>query len=406
MEWSSRLIFAMSLRILYLVRSFAPVGGMERYVFDTAREMVVRGHKVSALARTTDQALADRIGVQVFLTDPSVSRRGWRDRYLFRDEVTRFLDDPVRKDSFDIIHSHENTVEQDVSTEHGPCTAYGLRRAPWKKLDYSARRNLALEKQKFSGPHLAALISCARRVQDIALREYPKLESKITRVITPAYSYLKPPGRVERRAGRTLGFMGRDWKRKGLPKALEIFRRLRREDPSWTFLVAGCPEGDPPENFRQRTPEGTTFVGRADPREFFGRIDVLVHPARDEPFGMVVSEALTCGVPAVISDQCGCADHLDGDGLRVLPVGARVETWADACGELAGKIFPAIPARTWADVAADHERLYDHILQMREDAWAGQPARQVDFRAPHPIMLRHARIVADQRLDDRAQRGA
>jgi UDP-glucose:(heptosyl)LPS alpha-1,3-glucosyltransferase len=396
----------MSLRVLYLVRAFAPVGGMERYVFDTAREMVERGHQVSVLARTTDQALADRTGVQVFLTDPTASRRGWRDRYLFRDEVTKFLSDPERRDAFDIIHSHENTVEQDVSTEHGPCTAYGLRRAPWKQLDYSARKNLALEKQKFTGPHLAALISCARRVQDIALREYPSLEEKITGVITPAYSYLKPPVRAQGRAGRTLGFMGRDWKRKGLPKALEIFRRLRHEDPAWTFLVAGCPEGDPPQEFRNRAPEGTTFIGRADPREFFGRIDVLVHPARDEPFGMVVSEALTCGVPAVISDQCGCADHLTGDGLRVLPVGAAKDAWAEACRELAGHSFPPIAARTWADVAADHERLYDRILKMREDAWAGKPLRQVDIRVPHPIMLRHGRTVAAQRLDDRAQRGA
>jgi len=111
-------------------------------------------------------------------------------------------------------------------------------------------------------------------------------------------------------------------------------------------------------------------------------------------------------VPAVISDQCGCADHLSGDGLRVLPVGAAKDAWAEACRELAGHSFPPIAARTWADVAADHERLYDRILKMREDAWAGKPLRQVDIRVPHPIMLRHGRTVAAQRLDDRAQRGA
>ena len=33
-----------AMRILYIVRPFGPLGGMERYVFETAQEMVKRGH--------------------------------------------------------------------------------------------------------------------------------------------------------------------------------------------------------------------------------------------------------------------------------------------------------------------------------------------------------------------------
>lgn len=353
----------MSLRVLYLVRTFGPVGGMERYVFETARQMVARGHRVCALARFADATLAADIGVQVRLVDQTTSPRGWKDRYLFRDEVTRHFAAPGERESWDIVHSHENTIEQDVSTEHGPCTAYGLRRAPWKFLDPSARRNLAIERQKFSGPRLAALVSCSRRVEEIAVREYPSLGRKLNAVITPAYSYL---GEVEpRRNGRTLGFMGRDWKRKGLPKAVEVFRRLRAADPSWRFLVAGCPEGEPPEAFRRAAPAGTEFLGRTDPAAFFAGVDVLVHPARDEPFGMVVSEALTCGVPVVASDQCGCVDHLQTSSLTVLPLSAGPDRWAEACAAAAGQPVVPIPARTWADVAAEHEELYRRILEAR-----------------------------------------
>jgi UDP-glucose:(heptosyl)LPS alpha-1,3-glucosyltransferase len=353
----------MSLRILYIVRTFGPVGGMERYVFETAREMAARGHAVCALARFADERLAAEIGVEVRLVDPTTSPRGWKDRYLFRDEVTEFFSAPGQRDSWDIVHSHENTIEQDVSTEHGPCTAYGLRRAPWKFLDPSARKNLAIERQKFSGPWLASLASCSRRVEEIALREYPALGRKLNAVITPAYSYLGP---IEpQRNGRTLGFMGRDWKRKGLPKAVEVFRRLRGADPTWRFLVAGCPGGEPPESFRRAAPEGTEFLGRMDPAAFFAAVDVLVHPARDEPFGMVVSEALTCGVPVVASDQCGCVDHLHTPSLTVLPLAASPARWAEACAIAAGSAVEPIPARTWADVAVEHEQLYARILQAR-----------------------------------------
>jgi UDP-glucose:(heptosyl)LPS alpha-1,3-glucosyltransferase len=350
-----------AMRILYIVRPFGPLGGMERYVFETAREMVKRGHEVAALCRTVDEASVADSGVEVIKLQPKTAKRGWHDRYVFRDAVTEFFADSSNRGRFDIIHSHENTIEQDVTTEHGPCTAYGLRLKPWKRLDFSARKNLAIERQKFHGPNLKALVSCAKRVQDIAVREYPQLTRKITKVITPAYTYLQPVAKDPARRPRVLGFMGRDWKRKGLPKALEIFSTLRREDPSWTMLIAGCPADSLPANLVRALPEGAEILGRTDPQDFFGRIDVLVHPASDEPFGMVMSEALACSVPVVFSDQCGAADHLRSDGLRVLRVDAPVSDWARACAALAGHTFAPLASRTWSDVAADHEELYTTI---------------------------------------------
>ncbi|MBU3665403.1 MAG: glycosyltransferase family 4 protein [Chthoniobacterales bacterium] len=350
------------LSILYVVRTFGPVGGMERYVYETARELALRGHQVSILCRSVDEPSAANSNVEIIQLQPKPAKRGWSDRYVFRDAVTEFFADPAKKHGFDITHSHENTIEQDVSTEHGPCTAYGLRLKPWKHFDYSARKNLTIEKQKFHGPNLKALVSCAKRVQDIALREYPHLAQKITRVITPAYTYLQPVAKDPARKARVLGFMGRDWKRKGLPKALEIFRILRREDPSWTMLIAGCPAESLPGNLIGSLPEGAEILGRTNPQDFFAQIDVLVHPATDEPFGMVMSEALTCGVPVVFSDQCGATDHLRSEGLRVLSVKAPSSDWASACSDLAGRTFRPSVSRTWSDVAVEHEDLYRHLL--------------------------------------------
>jgi UDP-glucose:(heptosyl)LPS alpha-1,3-glucosyltransferase len=349
------------LKILYITRTFGPVGGMERYAFEVAREMVRRGHQVSALCRSVDEFSVVESGVKVIKLHPKPAKRGWHDRYVFRDAVNEFLAAPAQREAFDIIHSHENTVGQHVSTEHGPCTAQGLRLKPWKHFDYSARKNLAIETEKFRNPQLRALVSCSRRVQDIVVREYPLLAEKITKVITPAYTYLEPVAKDPTRQPRVLGFMGRDWKRKGLPKALEIFRHLHREHPSWTMLIAGCPPESLPRKLIRTLPQGTQLLGRTDPQIFFSKIDILIHPATDEPFGMVMSEALTCGVPVIFSDQCGAADHLQSEGLRVLPVDAPVPSWVRACGELAGCPFAVPEPRTWSDVAAEHEKLYEEI---------------------------------------------
>jgi UDP-glucose:(heptosyl)LPS alpha-1,3-glucosyltransferase len=364
------------LKILYITRTFGPVGGMERYAYEVAREMVQRGHQVSTLCRTVDEAVVAESGVKVIKLHPKPANRGWHDRYVFRDVVNEFLAAPGQRAAYDIIHSHENTIGQHVSTEHGPCTAQGLRLKPWKYFDYSARKNLAIETDKFRNHHLRALVSCSRRVQEIVLGEYPFLAGKITRIITPAYTYLQPVTKDSARPVRVLGFMGRDWKRKGLPKALEIFSHLHREDPRWTMLVAGCPVESLPDRLvtraltlgrdeRSARPllgHPIQFLGHTDPQDFFNKIDVLVHPALEEPFGMVMSEALTCGVPAVCSNQCGAVDHLCSEGLSVLSVRATDVDWARVCSKVAYQQFPPLDSRIWSEVALEHEQLYFSIL--------------------------------------------
>ncbi len=51
-------------------------------------------------------------------------------------------------------------------------------------------------------------------------------------------------------------------------------------------------------------------IGSGDIDRAFAEADVFVFPTRYEPFGMVVAEALACGVPVVTSAAAGAADLL------------------------------------------------------------------------------------------------
>ena len=44
--------------------------------------------------------------------------------------------------------------------------------------------------------------------------------------------------------------------------------------------------------------------------------DVLVLPSKSEPWGLVVNEAMVCGMPVVVSDTCGCVGDLVRDGAN------------------------------------------------------------------------------------------
>lgn len=44
--------------------------------------------------------------------------------------------------------------------------------------------------------------------------------------------------------------------------------------------------------------------------------DVLVLPSKSEPWGLVVNEAMVCGMPVIVSKTCGCAGDLVRDGAN------------------------------------------------------------------------------------------
>jgi len=43
-------------------------------------------------------------------------------------------------------------------------------------------------------------------------------------------------------------------------------------------------------------------LGWQPARTFFEGLDLLIHPANNEPYGMVVAEAMVAGVPVIVSD--------------------------------------------------------------------------------------------------------
>jgi glycosyltransferase involved in cell wall biosynthesis len=78
-----------------------------------------------------------------------------------------------------------------------------------------------------------------------------------------------------------------------------------------------------------------------DVPRFLALADALVLPSQSEPWGLVVNEAMACGLPVLVSDRCGCVDDLVQNGRN----GYRFDP--DQPGELAdriGRLLTASPA--------------------------------------------------------------
>jgi glycosyltransferase involved in cell wall biosynthesis len=82
------------------------------------------------------------------------------------------------------------------------------------------------------------------------------------------------------------------------------------------------------------------FVNQSELPSVYAASDVFVLPSENEPWGLVVNEAMCAGLPIVLSEEIGCADDLVRDGVN----GATF-----AAGDVAGLADALRPILTDAD---------------------------------------------------------
>lgn len=121
------------------------------------------------------------------------------------------------------------------------------------------------------------------------------------------------------------------------------------------------------------------YAGVSDAMELcYQAADVLVHPSFFDAGANVVLEAMSCGLPVIVSDRCG-TDELVNDGGNgyVLPVvGKSIDgQWNDVIGQLIDD--PALRGRlgiaargtaeqhTFSDYVVTFERLLGEVLQQK-----------------------------------------
>jgi glycosyltransferase involved in cell wall biosynthesis len=75
------------------------------------------------------------------------------------------------------------------------------------------------------------------------------------------------------------------------------------------------------------------IVKPGDPVMAYHRAELFVLPSLEDGFGFVVAEAMSCGVPVVVTDQCGAAEWVrPGESGWVIPAGDE-EALAAVLGE-------------------------------------------------------------------------
>ena len=156
------------------------------------------------------------------------------------------------------------------------------------------------------------------------------------------------------RAARIL-FAGKLVPRKRPLDVLRAARLLQDRGTDLEVAIAGSgPLGEELASFAH--PAGLPvkwhgFVNQSEMPTVYAAADVIVLPSESETWGLVVNEAMACGVPAVVSDIVGCGPDL------VIP-GLTGETFPR--GDIAA-LARAIEAVLGADPDAQRRHIADRI---------------------------------------------
>ncbi|MGA9624577.1 MAG: glycosyltransferase [Bryobacteraceae bacterium] len=171
----------------------------------------------------------------------------------------------------------------------------------------------------------AALVGGRRQTEYVNLLGFPEL------AVVPGYAVvdnahfgrLQVGGEAGPDTRQSFLVCCRFVRKKNLPRLLEGYARYRQEAGSaaWGLVLAGeGPEGDKvAEAIRTlRVDDSVCLAGFVQYDELpalYGGAGAFILPsACDEQWGLVVNEAMAAGLPALVSNRCGCAPDLVEEG--------------------------------------------------------------------------------------------
>ncbi len=222
------------LRILQVVRRYGPVGGMERYVWELTRELQQLGHQVTVVCERCHTEKPH--GIEVHELGEIAKRPRWLSQLRFSGHVTAWLQ--AHPHLGWMIHSHERLGVHQVTTFHGPPFATIFERPFWRWFSLRVWAWLYLERRELTVAR--AIVPNSQFIKQQLANYYPQQRHKLTAPIVPGVIpgplrdfHLVPSD------GGIICFVGKEWKRKGLPLAVEIVAQLRRKRPELELWVVG-----------------------------------------------------------------------------------------------------------------------------------------------------------------------
>ena len=324
------------MKIALVRKTYTPYGGAERYLAQLIQRLGHQGHAVHIFASRWDQNAPKSLGkegkINVFFHRvPSIRTPSFLEALSF----ALFAKHLLQEESFDIIHSFERTLYQDIYRAGDGCHREWLIQRkkidPWtKRLSHPVNplhtTLLFLERKLFQSPRLKRVIANSQRGKEEIIRHYGVLADKIEVIYNGVDLNLFNPLNVElyrEKIRKEYGilqeafvvlFLGSGFRRKGLDVLIASLPQWIEKIPHAILLVAGK---DRPRRYRKKArrlgmEDKIRFLGPTQrARELYAASDLFVLPTIYEPFSNACLEAMATGLPVVTTSINGIAELIE-----------------------------------------------------------------------------------------------
>lgn len=318
------------MKILQVCPFFNPKrGGSVTILYDLSRELAKKGHQVTIITTDFDfdpdyAKSLENVQVIKFNCVANVKE------FYYSPKMKLWLKNNLR--DFDIIHLHNfRSYQNNVVCQYA--TKYNI---PYVVQPHGSLPRI-IEKQglKKIYDHLWGnnILENASKIIAVSNTEadqfkYIGISNKKTKVIPNAlnidsFKNLPPFGQFKEDYGikekHVILYVGRIHKLKGIDFLIRAFHLFIQD---WTMddvvlIIAG-----PDDGYRSVLENLVEQLGLSGKVRFIGFLspltaayqdaDILVYPSVYEIFGLVPFEALLCGTPVIVTDDCGCGDIIKG----------------------------------------------------------------------------------------------
>lgn len=305
------------LTLIFVVSLFTPYGGMQRTLLRIAQECVKRGHHVNILTGEWQGERPDDIGI-IEVNTRALSNHQSNDR------LARKLAAFKKDNHYDVVVGFTKIPGLDIYYAGDPCYAARMQErgslTKWLPRYRTFRRQ---EEAVFKAGAHTQIILIAHQEKAL-FQQYYQTESSRFHLLPPGINKERlqhnPPDTEKIKQlrasfgvaenGTMLLGVGSRFRTKGVDRLIQAIATT----PSSSKLVF-IGEGETGPYLRLAQELGIEdrlyFTGsRDDVADFYYAADMLLHAPRTENTGTVLIEAMICGLPVLVTANCGFAFHV------------------------------------------------------------------------------------------------
>ena len=355
-------------------------GGVQEIVRAQQRELQRRGHDVYIITprpQDHDEAPGDHV---IFVGGSTDFRSPTATTIQISASVSETIEDMLAKEQFDILHFHEPWIPMLSAQILSRSKAINVATFHAKLPETVMSRTITKVITPYTKPILK-YIDAFTAVSDAAAEYVCSLTDEPVAIIPNAIDQgkFKPPATFhDKRKKKTIFYVGRLEGRKGVRYLIGAFKLLSEKHPDVELIIGGDGVDRAKlellaDDLELSNVKFLGYLSEADKIKYMRTADLYCSPALyGESFGMVLLEAMACGLVTVAGDNPGYSGVMNGLGALSL---IDPKHYAEFARRLELLLYETdlrklwrnwaleeIKQYTWENVVSQYEEVYQQAL--------------------------------------------